>query len=289
MRLPALGILPLAIAPALLPCATRTLVPALAVAPQSGSERVEWNRPYEPFRIVGNVYYVGASGVSSFLITSRAGSILLDGGLPETAAQIARNVEALGFRIADVKFLLNSHAHFDHAGGLAELQRLSNAAIAASARDAEALRAGGRDMPAVTVERIVADGDTISVGDVRLTARLTPGHTKGCTTWTTTAAENGRSHDVVFYCSTSVVDRLVGNSGYPEIVADYEKSFAILRGMRSDVFLGPHPMFFSLDEKRKRMRAGEPNPFIDRAELQRSVSSSERRFRAELKKQQSTR
>jgi metallo-beta-lactamase class B len=118
-------------------------------------------------------------------------------------------------------------------------------------------------------------------------ARVTPGHTKGCTTWTTSTTENGRSVDVIFHCSTSVVDRLVGNTSYPGIAADYERTFAALRGMRADVFLGPHPVFFSLDEKRKRMRAGEANPFIDPGELQRFVGASERQFRAELKKQQS--
>ena len=255
-------------------------------AQQTASERSQWNRPVAPFRIVGNVYYVGAAGVSAFLVATPAGSILLDGGLPETAAQIARNIAALGFKIEDVRFLLNSHAHFDHAGGLAELKRLSKATTVGSARDAEALRAGSRDMPAVAIDRTIADGETIGIGDARMTAHLTPGHTKGCMTWTTKTIENGRSYDVLFHCSTSVVDRLVGNTAYPEIVADYEKSFAALRAMRSDVFLGPHPTFFALEEKRAKMRPGGENPFVDPGELQRFVASSERQFRDELKKQQ---
>lgn len=232
---------------------------------------------------------MGATGVSAFLIVTRGGSILLDGGLPETAPQIARNVAELGFRLSDVKFLLNSHAHFDHAGGLAELKRLSGATMVASAGDAPALRAGGPAMPAVVVDRIVGDGDALRLGDTTLTAHVTPGHTKGCTTWTMTATEKGSTHRVVFYCSTSVVDRLVGNAQYPQIVTDYEHSFRKLRALSSDVFLAPHPFFFGLEEKRKRMTEAASNPFVDPAELRRFVENSEREFRSTLNKEQSQR
>ncbi|MGH9371261.1 MAG: subclass B3 metallo-beta-lactamase, partial [Vicinamibacterales bacterium] len=265
-------------------CATRFLfvavliVPALPSAQQTGAQRAAWNQPVEPFRIIGNVNYVGAAGVSAFLITTPSGSILLDGGLPETVAQIARNIETLGFKVADVKYLLNSHAHFDHAGGLAELKKLSGAAFVASTGDAEALKSGGPSMPAVDVDRIIKDGDTLTLGDTTLTARVTPGHTKGCTTWTMTATDNGRPRNVLFYCSTSVVDRLVGNTGYPGIVADYERSFTTFRSMKADVFLANHPVFFGLEDKRTRMAVGRPNPFIDPAELGRFVDSSEQQF-----------
>lgn len=272
----------------LLPCvllAATTLVGAR----QTPDQRTAWNRPFEPFRVVGNINYVGAAGVSAFLIVTEAGSILLDGGLPETAPQIARNVETLGFKVADVRYLLNSHAHFDHAGGLAELQRLSKATVVASARDAEALRTGSPDMPAVAVGRVVGDGETVKLGGTTMTAHITPGHTKGCTMWTMTTMDGNRPHNVVFYCSTSVVDRLVGNPGYPEIVKDYERTFAAMRVLESDVFLAPHPDFFQMEQKRKRMAAGGPNPFVDPSELRRFVEQSERQFRAELKKQQSER
>jgi len=259
-------------------------IPVLLAGQQTGDQRIAWNQPFEPFRIIGNIHYVGAAGVSAFLITTPAGSILLDGGLPETVPQIVRNIEALGFKIVDVKYLLNSHAHFDHAGGLAELAKLSKAAVVASAPDAPALTTGSPDMPAVSIERIVKDGDTL--GGTTLTARITPGHTRGCTTWTMTATEGGRQYDVVFYCNTSVVDRLVGNTSYPEIVADYKRSFAALRSLKADVFLGNHPDFFGMAEKRKRMTSGGQNPFIDSGELRRFVDRSEQAFRAELKKQQ---
>jgi metallo-beta-lactamase class B len=222
---------------------------------QSPDQRAAWNLPTEPFRIIGNVYYVGAAGVSAFLIVTPEGSILLDGGLPETAARVAANIATLGFDVKSVKYLLNSHAHFDHAGGLAELKRASGAAMVASSGDSPALRAGSRDMPAVVVDRIIADGESVRVGDATLTAVMTPGHTKGCTTWTMTTTENGRPQRVLFYCSTSVVDRLVGNAEYPQIVEDYERSFDRLSRLEADVFLGNHPIFFNLEGKRKRMAA----------------------------------
>src|SRR5687767_10010755 len=194
---------------------------ATLMAQQTLDERAAWNRPFQPFHLVGNIYYVGATGVSAFLIVTSAGSILIDGGLPETAPLISRNVAELGFRLSDVRYLLNSHAHFDHAGGLAELKRSSGATMVASSGDAPALQTGGPDMPAVVVDRVIGDGEMLRLGDTNLTAHITPGHTKGCTTWTMETTENSRAYRVVFYCSTSIVDRLVGNGQYPQIAADY--------------------------------------------------------------------
>jgi metallo-beta-lactamase class B len=259
----------------------------LSPSAQTSAQRTEWNVPVEPFTAVGNVRYVGAAGVSAFLITTPAGSILLDGGLPETAPLIVKNIEKLGFKIADVKFLLNSHAHYDHAGGLAELQRLSKATLVASAADATAIQAGGPDMPAVKVGRVVKDGDTVELGGTVMTAHLMPGHTKGCTTWTTQVTDSGRSYSVFFHCSTSVVAPLVGNTDYPQIVSDYESTFRKLRSMKADVFLANHGNFFGMQDKLKRVSAGGPNPFVDPGELARFVEQSERSFRSELKAQQS--
>lgn len=273
---------------------TRALVPAFLIAvlataaplaQQSPGERVEWNKPVEPFRIAGNIYYVGAAGVSAFLIRTPEGSILLDGGLPETAPRIVDSIRKLGFDIRDVKYLLNSHAHFDHAGGLAELKRLSGATLAVSAADSSALKAGGPDLPAAAVDRMLSDRDTVAVGGTTLTAHITPGHTKGCTTWTMKTAEAGRSYDVVFHCSTSVVDRLIGNKSYPDIVPDYQRTFEALGGLKADVFLGAHPAFFGMEEKRKRMQAGGPNPFVDPAELRRFNERSKRQFQQALAKE----
>ena len=256
---------------------------------QNDAERRAWNVPFAPFHVIGNIHYVGATGVSAFLIVTPEGSLLLDGGLPETAAQIVRNIEAQGFHLKDVKYLLNSHAHFDHAGGLAELKRLSGAQMVASAADAPALRAGSLDMPAIVVDRVVTDGDTVRLGKATLTALITPGHTKGCTTWTMTTTDGGKDYRVMFYCSTSVVDRLVGNVGYPQIVADYERTFARFRTLPADVFLSNHPGFFRMEQKRKQMAPGGPNPFVDPGELQRFAATSEQQFRETLARESQSR
>ena len=196
--------------------------------------------------------------------------------------RLDRSVDVRG-----VKFLLNSHAHYDHAGGLAELKRRTGGAMVASAGDSPALTAGSRDMPAVRIDRQIRDGETVAVGDATMTAHVTPGHTKGCTTWTTTAREAAREYRVLFHCSTSVVDTLAGNTSYPAIVDDYRRTFAKLRGMDADVFLGAHPSFFDMDHKRAKMRPGAPNPFIDPAELRRFNTQSERQFHGALEKQRS--
>ncbi len=263
----------------------------------NASERADWNRPVTPFRIIGNVYYVGASGVSSFLIASSQGLILLDGGLSETAPLIQKNVATLGFHMKDVRYLLNSHAHYDHCGGLAELKHASGAQMIASQPDAQTLSTGHQlsygkgqsdtHFPPVAVDRIVGDGEVVQLGEIRLTAHLTPGHTKGCTTWSMPVADQGRRFQVVFYCSTTVAGNdLVGNRKYPQIVADYEHSFAELRAMPCDVFLAPHPGFFHMQEKRAQMQAGKRNAFVDPAELRQFVDDSQRAFRQELARQQ---
>jgi metallo-beta-lactamase class B len=264
---------------------------AVTVFGQKNSDtRIAWNKPVPPFHIIGNIYYVGVAGVSSFLIVTPQGDILLDGGLPESAPLIEKSIATLGFRIADVKYLLNSHAHFDHAGGLAELRRASGAKLIASRGDTPVLTTGKQvgfpDSFPVHVDRVIDDGATVELGGVVLTAHLTPGHTKGCTTWTMPVTDSGKTYNVLFYCSTSVVDRLVHNARYPGIVADYEASFRKLRTLPCDVFLGPHGEFFHLEEKRQRLAAGGPNPFIDPAEFPAYVDQSERDFRATLAREQ---
>lgn len=261
---------------------------SIGFAQSNGDQRAAWNQPIKPFRIIGNIYYVGAANVSSFYIRTPQGAILLDGGLPETAPLIEKSIAELGFSIKDVKFLLNSHAHFDHCGGLAELKKASGAQMVASQRDAPVLNAaqgGLGTFPAVHVDRIIADHETVQLGGVTLTAHITPGHTKGCTTWTMPVSESGKTYQVVFYCSTSVVDKLVNNSDYPAIVSDYMRSFAELKKIPCDVFLAPHAGFFNLDEKRKQLDAGKLDAFVDPTEMQKYVDQSEQEFRKELKDQ----
>jgi metallo-beta-lactamase class B len=277
-----------------------TLLLALSVFGQDSiSSRVAWNRPFPPFRIIGNLYYVGATGISSFLITTPQGDIVLDGGFSETAPQIERNVAKLGFKMSDVKYLLNSHAHYDHSGGLAELKRASHAQFIASTGDAQTLSTGHQlsygpgqsdsHFPAVAVDRQIRDGETVSLGGVTLTAHITPGHTKGCTTWSMPVAANGKTYQVVFACSLTVAGNgLVNNPKYPNIVADYEASLKKVRALPCDIFLAAHPDFFNLQEKYNKLRSGGPNPFIDPAALRAYVDDCERAFRKELARQQAS-
>jgi metallo-beta-lactamase class B len=257
--------------------------------PQSNAEqRAAWNQPVQPFRIIGNIYYVGAANVSSFFIKTTAGAILLDGGLPETAPLIEKSIAELGFSIKDVRFLLNSHAHYDHCGGLAALKKASGARMVASDRDALVLwtgQGGAGPFPKLRVDHIIGDQRSIALGGTVITAHLTPGHTKGCTTWTMPVTEAGKTYQVVFYCSTSVVDKLVNNADYPDIVSDYEHSFAELHKMPCDVFLAPHAEFFHLEEKRKQLDAGKLDAFVDPTEMQKYVDQSEKDFRRELAEQ----
>jgi metallo-beta-lactamase class B len=261
---------------------------SIVFAQSNAEQRAQWNQPVKPFRIIGNIYYVGAANVSSFLIRTPQGAILLDGGFPETAPLIEKSIAELGFSVKDVKILLNSHAHYDHCGGLAELKKLSGARMIASERDAPVLntaQGGAGPFPAVRVDRVIADKQIVELGGVTLTAHITPGHTKGCTTWTMPVSDRGKTYQVAFYCSTSVVDKLVNNAGYPNIVSDYERSFAELRKMPCDVFLAPHAGFFNLEEKRKQLAAGKLDAFVDPTEMQKFVDESERAFHEQLAKE----
>jgi metallo-beta-lactamase class B len=254
-----------------------------------------WVTPVEPFRIIGPIYYVGSADLASYLIRTRKGFILLDGGLPDNAPMIAQSIATLGFDLRDVKILLNSHAHFDHSGGLATLKAASGAALIASEGDRSALEGGfylGSEekaelgAPPVKVDRLVADGETIRLGDVTLTAHLTPGHTRGCTSWTMTAREGGASYEVLFFCSASVAaNRLVGPPQYEGIVADYRRTFEITKDWRPDVFLGNHAGFFDLEDKRQKLLAGNPLAFVDREGFPqlraRLVADFERRLAAQ--------
>jgi metallo-beta-lactamase class B len=252
-----------------------------------------WNQPVRPFRIVGNLYYVGATEIASFLITTPQGHFLLDGGFVETAPQIERNIAQLGFKIEDVKILLNSHAHCDHAGGLAELKRKTGAKLIASGPDAELLKRGGHGdfrfgdtltFPPVEVDQIIGDGESIQIGDQELTAYLTPGHTKGNTTWTAKINDRTKSYDVVFVGSPNTLDyRFVEKESYPGIAADFEKTFAVLKKLHCDIFLSDHGSFFSFEQKRERLARGEtPNPFIDPDGYKRFVSEKEKEFQQKL-------
>ncbi len=255
------------------------------------AESGRWNTPYPPFKIIGNIYYVGTAGVSSYLITSPKGHILIDGILAQSAPQIIGNVKALGFDIRDVKYLLNSHAHIDHAGGLAGLQHASGATMIASAADKPFLErgdighgpSGGMKFPPVRVDRVIGDGGTVKLGGVTLTAHLTPGHSPGCTSWSMAAVGADRvRRQVFFHCSGTVAGQSLMPEAYPGIVANFRKTFAKVRKYKADVFLANHDNFFDLAEKRARQIAGDANAFVDAGELQRFNTLMEQRFEAEL-------
>ena len=189
------------------------------------------NQPIPPFRIMGNIYYVGASDIGSYLIVTQAGNILLDGGFVETAPQIEANIQTLGFKLKDVKYILNSHAHLDHAGGISEMKHSTGAKFVAMEQDVPALTAG-KAFPAATPDRVIHDGDTVTLGLVTMTAHLTPGHTRGCTTWTTTVRDGARRYNVVFVGSATVlpnyklIDLPNAPATYPGIKDDYEQDFS---------------------------------------------------------------
>ncbi|MDQ6913654.1 MAG: subclass B3 metallo-beta-lactamase [Verrucomicrobiota bacterium] len=265
---------------------------------QATEENRAWNQPVPPFKIIGNIYYVGAREVCSYLITTPAGHIVLDGGFVETAPQIEANIAQLGFRLADVKILISSHAHLDHAGGLAELKEKTGAKFMAMKEDADLLARGGKDdfafrdrllFPPVTADRELRDGDKVDLGDVTLIARLTPGHTKGCTSWTTQVEENGRKYDVVFVGSTSVPGyTLLGNPKYPNMKDDYEKTFALMKKLPCDVFLASHGSFFSLVEKSKLLaQRPSQNPFIDPNGYRKFIEQTDRAFHEQLQREES--
>jgi metallo-beta-lactamase class B len=243
--------------------------PAAPPASPWATSNPSWIDPIDPFAVAEGVYFVGTKGLSSFLITTGEGHFLIDGGLPENAALIARNIKSLGFRIEDVRYLLNSHAHVDHSGGLAELKARSGAKMVSSEGDRWALENGlvpGSEeeadyaAPPVKVDRVIADGEALVFGGVALTARLTPGHTRGCTSWTMTAGD----HDVLFFCSATVAaNRLVSPPQYDGIVEDYRATFEKTRNWRPDIFLANHPEFFDMENRRARQIAGEEDAFVD--------------------------
>ncbi|MBZ5696616.1 MAG: subclass B3 metallo-beta-lactamase [Acidobacteriia bacterium] len=258
---------------------------------QASADMRALNQLVHPFHAIGNIYYVGASDITSYLIVTPAGDILLDGGFVETAPQIEANIQTLGFKLSDVKFLLNSHAHLDHAGGIAELKRATGAPFVAMDGDVPALTAGTA-FPATTPDRMIHDGDTISLGGVVMTAYLTPGHTRGCTTWTMVTQENGKQYNVVFVGSATVLpnykllDRPNAPATYPGIEPDYEKTFRVLKSLPCDVFLASHGSFYSLTQKRETMsKSPAQNPFIDPAGYQAYIARAEGVFQTELQRE----
>ena len=262
---------------------------AWSQARQGGAARgnavagIDWNKPFPAHKVIGNVYFVGSEQLGSFLIATPDGHILINSDYEETVPVIRAAVEKLGFKFADIKIVLGSHAHPDHMTGDALVKELTGAKVMAMEEDVPALtniRPGGKPHP---IDRVLHDGDTVTLGGTTLMARLTPGHTKGCTTWTLKTAENGKAYDVVIVGSVSLnAANLVNNTAYPNIQEDFIKSFKVLRSLPADVFLGSHTGFYRMSEKYARLEKGESNPFIDPAGYKSLIDSSEQAFNTRL-------
>ncbi len=258
--------------------------------------QVDDNRVFPPFKIAANLYYVGTNDIACYLVTGKRGHALINSGYPTTPAIIASSIEQLGFKLSDVKFLLNSQAHIDHVGGQALVADMigNYPEVWASVQDAVVIEGGGlgdfrfegiHSYPKVRVSHKIKDGETLDLGETKLVAHITPGHTKGCTTWTLRVKDQGQWYDVVIVGGTSVNPgvRLLGNAKYPTIVFDYEKTFRILRALSCDIFLGAHGGYFGLADKYPRLKAkSKPNPFIDPDGYRAFIDRSEKLFRDQL-------
>lgn len=255
----------------------------------SAQDPASWSRPTPAFRVLGPIHYVGTEGLAAYLIRTPAGPILIDGTLERNAPAIERGIVGSGVRVRDVKLLLLSHAHFDHAAGLARLKRDTGARLVVGAGDARAVATGTPPgetsygvirFPAVAVDQTIGDGERVALGGVTLTAVATPGHTPGCTSWRMRVVERGRALDVLFLCSLTVAgNKLVGNRAYPGIVGDFRRTFARLRRERADVVLPFHPEQAQVFERRREGR------LVDPALLPRLAGEAEAAFGKELKKQ----
>ncbi|MGA8739700.1 MAG: subclass B3 metallo-beta-lactamase [Terracidiphilus sp.] len=279
----------------ILSCALIVLLFAFPLAAQIPAS---WTKPFPPFRIAGNLYYVGSEDLAAYLIVTPRGNILINSNLESSPALIKKSIESLGFKFSDTKILLISHGHYDHCAGSAEIKRMTGAKYEVMAQDVSVVESGGRNdfhyaadktmgFPPTKVDRILHDGDRVSLGGTTLTAHLTAGHTKGTTTWTLDEKEDGRMLHVVIVGSPNVNPgyKLVNNKTYPQIAADYRHGFEVLKGLPCDIFLGAHGGYFGLAEKYSRWKAGNKNAFIDPVGYQAYIAEREQAFEAELKKQ----
>ncbi|HYC32721.1 MAG TPA: subclass B3 metallo-beta-lactamase [Gemmatimonadales bacterium] len=260
-----------------------------------GDAWAEAIRPVAPGRIADDLYYVGTADLAVYLFTSPAGHVLLDAGPVESVAHVLEAIRRVGFKPGDVRLLINSHGHFDHAGGLAELKRRTGARLAVSEPEAALIARGGRGdfglgdgaaYPAAAADRVLRDGDTVRAGPRLLTAHLTPGHTRGCTTWTTAVRDGARSYRVAFICSLSVLSmyRLTGRESYPGILADYRRSIGVVRGLPCEIMLAPHTSFIrDFHGKLARIRSsGSVEALVDPTACRRYADRAEQNLEAHL-------
>jgi metallo-beta-lactamase class B len=282
---------------------------ALPLAAQIPSD---WTTPFPPFHIAGNLpgsprtgpgpwgglYYVGSGDLAAYLIVTPKGNILINSNLESSPPPIRKSIEQLGFKFSDTKILLVSHGHYDHCAGSAAIKRLTGAKYYVMAQDVSVVQSGGATdfhyaanksmrFPPTHVDRILHDGDQVTLGGTTLTAHLTAGHTKGTTTWTMDTVEGGRTLHVVIVGSPNVNPgyKLVANKTYPQIAADYRHQFQVLKSLPCDIFLGAHGGYFDMKEKYARFQKGDKNAFIDPAGYKAYIADREQAFETELQRQ----
>jgi metallo-beta-lactamase class B len=278
------------------------LLLSLAIAAAFAQQPAEWTEPFPPFKIAGNLYYVGSKGLGNYLITTPQGHFLINSDLEANVPLIKASVEKLGFKFTDIKVLLISHAHWDHDAASATIKRLTGAKYLVMDADVPVVESGGKEdfnygkdastlYPATKVDQVLRDGERVTIGDTKggttLVAHLTPGHTKGCTTWTLTVEEGGKRYNVVIVGSPNVNAgyKLVGNTAYPQIADDYERGFRVLKSLPCDIFLGAHGAYYDLEAKYARMKTAGVAAFVDPAGYAAYVADRERAFHDEVAKQ----
>jgi len=266
----------------------------LTLANVAFADDPSWSAPHAPYQITDNIYAVGTEGIGVYLITTPKGHILLDASTEQGAAVVEANIQSLGFKLKDIKYLIENHAHSDHAGGLAQLKKSTGARLIASQGDRYSLEHGTLDSetnwedkyPPVKVDKIIADGKDVTLGGIHMQAIMTPGHTKGCTSWFTESEDKGVKRKVIFACSiTTAGNKLINNKIYPNIAEDFRNTFARLKKIQADILLTGHPSMAGLEEKYQAQKNGKKDAFVDPDALQNLVAEFEKKFEVEFKKQ----
>ncbi len=259
----------------------------LSAAPVLAQQNPDFHREFPPFKIAGNLYWVGTADLSVYLINTPQGNILINSDFPEDLPLIKKNIEKLGFKYGDTKIILASHAHNDHDAAVGIMKKETGGRLMIMDADVPQTESTAQGRPGAKVDRVLHDGDTVELGGSKLTAHLTPGHTKGCTTWTMQVDEAGRKLNAVIIGSANINrgTLLVDNKNYPQIANDYVKTFKVLKSLPADLFLGAHGNYFGLKAKYDKMKSGAPNPFIDASGYKAYVEEREQNFMKEWERQ----
>ncbi len=275
---------------------TRRVVLGLLSLAAAAFAQSDWDEPFPPHKVAGNLYYVGSRGLSSYLVTTPQGHILINASFDRTVPLIRTAVEKLGFKFSDVKILLTSHAHGDHAEGTALVKELTGAKVMVMTGDEGIIESGGqgdfiytnKDWKPCKVDRVLKDGDTVKLGGSTLTARHTPGHTRGCTTWTMKVRGDDQKELLAVIVGSPNVNsgyQLLNNPKYPAMADDFARAFKIWKDLPADLFLGAHGAYYDMEEKFKKLGPGKPNPFIDRAGYQAYIADREKAYLDKLEAQ----